>query len=219
MGAIRVVLVDDHTLVRRGIAALLARDPEIEIVGEAGDGLEAIALAHDLQPDVILMDIRMPGCNGLAATRRIKQETPAVRILVLTVSEEDDDLFEAIKAGAQGYLLKRMEPGDLCAMVHGAYRGEAPIAPAMAARIIEEICGPRRDGRGNGGGVDLSPREREVLGLVARGLANKEVAAKLGLSEYTVRNHLRNVLEKLHLRNRVEAAAYAFQRGMGGPAE
>lgn len=217
MGTIRVCLVDDHTLVRRGIAALLAGDPEIEVVGEASDGLEAIELTRALRPDVVLMDIRMPGCDGLRATRIIKQEMPSVRIVVLTVSEDDEDLFEAVKAGAQGYLLKRMEPRDLCAMVHSAYRGEAPIAPAMAARIIQEISGgPRPDVRERDEEV-LSPREQEVLALVAQGLANKEVAARLGISEYTVRNHLRSVLEKLHLRNRVEAAAYALQRGLAAP--
>ena len=215
MAPIKVLLVDDHTLIRRGIAGLLAQDSEITVVGDAADGLEALARARELKPDVILMDIRMPGCDGLTATRLLRQEMPGAKIVILTVSEEEQDLFEAIKSGAQGYLLKRMEPRELCSMVQSAYRGEAPIAPTMAMRIIEEF---NRSGKRNQAGADqvqkLSRREREVLVLVSRGLSNKMVAAELGLSENTVRNHLSKILEKLHLSNRVEAATYALREGL-----
>ncbi|MDR7522256.1 MAG: response regulator transcription factor [Armatimonadota bacterium] len=212
MEKIRVLLADDHALFRRGLASLLANRDDLEVVGEASSGEEAIDRARELMPDVILMDVRMPGEGGLEATRRIKEEMPYVRIVILTVSEDEEDLFAAIKHGAQGYLLKNIDPDDLIACIHQVQRGEAPLAPAMATKILREFsaAAPRP-------GPTLTPRERQVLELVARGDANKEIARALQISENTVKNHLRNILEKLHLQNRVQAVMYALREGLISP--
>lgn len=212
MGKIRVLLADDHTLVRKGIARLLESDPLLEVVGEADDGLQALHEARRLKPDLVLMDIYMPGCDGITATRLIRQEMPAAKVVILTVSEDDQNLFAAIKSGAQGYLMKRIGPRELTEAVKSAARGEASLSPSMAARVMSEFA--RRSDAAPKPEDELTPREREVLALVAQGLPDKEVAGALGLSEYTVRNHLRNALEKLHLRNRVEAATYAIRAGL-----
>ena len=167
MTAIRVMLVDDHALFRRGIASILASERGFEVVGEAANGLEALDRARELMPDVILMDIFMPGANGLEATRRIKEALPYVKIVMLTVSEEDQNLFEAIKSGAQGYLLKKIEPQELFAMLKGVVQGDAPISRAMAAKILREFTHQaRRAAPAPRPGADLSPREKEVLELV-----------------------------------------------------
>lgn len=215
MEIIRVLLVDDHTLVRKGIANILSSEPDMEVVGEAADGEEALEQVRNLAPDVVLMDIYMPGCDGLTATRLIKQEKPGIKIIILTVSDDDQNLFEAIKAGAQGYLLKKIEPRELCEMVRSAYRGEASISRSTAARIMEEFARLAQGRRAEEGSAHLlTRREKEVLSLVAEGLGNKQVAQILCISENTVRNHLRNILEKLHLQNRVEAATYAIRAGL-----
>ena len=215
MDRMRILLVDDHALFRRGVAALLAARPELEVVGEASDGLEAAARARETVPDAILMDIRMPRCNGLEAVRLIKKEMPHVRIIMLTVSADDRDLFAAIKSGAEGYLLKDMEPQQLYDKLEGMRRGEAPISGALAARILTEFRSPEkavapeevtREG--------LTQREGEVLELVVTGLNNGEIAGRLGITENTVKIHLRNILEKLHLQNRIQAAVYAVQQGL-----
>ncbi len=217
MEPIRVLLVDDHALFRQGLRRLLEDQPDFEIVGEAATGLQAVERAGELMPDVILMDIYMPESDGLEATRAIRARLPYARIVMLTVSDEDHNLFEAIKAGAQGYVLKKIEPRELYEKVRSAARGEAPLSPQMAPRLIAEFA--RLAAHGSGDEVDsLTPREHDVLGAVARGLSNKEIAAALGLSEYTVRNHLRNIMEKLHLRNRTEAATFALRRGLA-PSE
>lgn len=211
---IRVLLVDDHALFRRGLAAVLAEAGGFEVVGEAEDGQQAVDLCKELMPDLILMDILMPNCGGLEATRRIKEENPGVKIVMLTVSGEDHNVFEAIKSGAEGYLIKDVKPADLRRMLRGIWAGEAPISPCTATRILREFA---RRVRPEADGVPLArltPREREVLELVAAGQANKEIAATLYVSEHTVKKHLRNILEKLHLQNRVEAAVYALQHGM-----
>lgn len=214
MDKVRVLLADDHALFRRGLASLLADRNDIEVVGEAGSGQEAIDRAREVMPDVILMDVRMPGLNGLEATRRIKEEMPYVRIVILTVSEDDEDLFTALKNGAQGYLLKNIDPEDLIACIHQVQRGEAPLAPPMASKILKEFSAPATRP-----GPTLTQRERQVLELVARGDANKEIARHLQISENTVKNHLRNILEKLHLQNRVQAVMYALREGLITPPE
>jgi len=207
--AIRVLIVDDHQLFRRGVSSLLAGREDIEVVGEANNGAEAVERARELMPDVVLMDIKMPGLDGLAATKQLKAEMPYVRIMMLTVSETDEDLFEAIKAGASGYLLKNVDPDHLVASVLQVQRGEVPIAPTMAAKILRELTTPSEAPI-----QSLTSRERQVLELLASGMANKEIAFTLKISENTVKNHLRNILEKLHLQNRVQAALYAVRMGL-----
>lgn len=203
------MLVDDHILVRKGIASLLANDSAISVVGEADNGLEALHLARQLVPDVILMDIYMPVCDGITATRIIRLELPSVRLVILTASEDEQNLFSAIKSGAQGYVLKQICPRELSDIVKLAARGDAAMSPATAARVIAEFAHPSRTVHHTK--TDLTPREVEVLALVAQGLSNEQAATTLALSKYTVRNHLAAILEKLHLKNRVEAATYAVR--------
>ncbi len=215
MSRLRILLVDDHVLFREGIASLVAARPDMEIVGQAVDGLEAIEKYRALRPDMILMDIRMPNCDGLEATRRIKKEWPDARIVILTVSEEDEDLFEAIKSGAQGYLLKNMRPAGLFELIQGVSRGEAPISPALAAKILKEFLqSAQKANHQPVAEVNLTDREKQVLQYVAQGASNKEIAGYVTITEGTVKNHLHNILEKLHLHNRAQAAAYALREGL-----
>lgn len=214
---LRILLVDDHVLFRKGVAALLETRPDIEIVGEAKDGLEAIEAARENIPDVILMDIHMPKCDGLEATRRIKREMPHVKIVMLTVSDEEQHLFEAIKSGAQGYLLKNLEPYQLYDLLESISRGEAPLSGAIATKILKEFTRPSQDSTQQQQAEiieELTPREAEVLQLVSEGKTNKEIAAILFLSENTVKIHLRNILDKLHLQNRIQVAVYAVRQGL-----
>jgi DNA-binding NarL/FixJ family response regulator len=212
---LRVLLVDDHILFRTGVKAVLSSRPDMQVVGEAGAGLEAVELARQTMPDVILMDITMPGCNGLEATRRIKQELPYVNVFILTVSEDDQHLFEAIKSGAQGYLIKDLKAHQLFDALEGVSRGEAAFSGAIAAKILREF-----DRKAQGADQhpvpteQLTERETEVLHLVAQGESNQEIARALVIAESTVKNHLRNILSKLHLRNRIEAAVYAVRQGL-----
>lgn len=208
----RILLTDDHILFRKGLAQLLNTQPDFQVVGEAGDGLEAQIQARELMPDLILMDIHMPQCDGTEATRRIKAELPYVLIVMLTVSDDEQDLFAALKNGAQGYLLKKMDPEDLFAQLRGLARSEAPLSRLMASKILREFSRaltPEPD-------VEraLTTREQQVLQLVALGMTNRDIADKLVVSENTVKNHLRNILAKLHLENRVQAAAYALREGL-----
>lgn len=206
----RIVLADDHTLFRDGVSSLLCAWGH-DVVGYASDGAEAIVLAAELRPDLILMDVGMPGMGGLEATRRIALAQPDVSIVMLTVSEDEDDLFQAIKAGARGYLLKNLESAQLRSMIEAVGRGEAAISPATAARIIAELA---RSPVATPGPDRLTEREVEVLELVTAGLRNKEIAARLGISENTAKYHLRNILEKLHAESRTELAARAVREGL-----
>lgn len=218
----RIIIADDHALVRDGVASLVGAWGH-EVVGLAGSEEEAVALAAAVEPDLVLMDVRMPGGSGLAATARIKAARPATAIVILTVSEDEDDLFEAIKAGAQGYLLKNLEAAQLRSMLEAVGRGEAAITPATAARIISEFL--RRERLAAAPATTRRPvdpdrlteRELDVLGCVTRGQRNKEIASDLGISENTVKFHLRNILEKLHAGSRAELAARAVGEGLVPP--
>ncbi|MBI4319152.1 MAG: response regulator transcription factor [Chloroflexi bacterium] len=210
-----VLLVDDHALFRQGLASLLSSQPGIEVVGEAANGQEALERARDILPDLILMDVKMPGVDGLEATRRIKQELPHTRIVILTVSEDDQDLFEAIKSGAEGYLLKTLKAEQLFESLKGVFRGEAPISPGMARKLLNEFAQLTRKPETPVALRDeLTRREKEVLQRLSDGSTDKEIAAHLCISRRTVKNHVHNILEKLHLQNRVQATAYALREGL-----
>ena len=212
---IRLLVVDDHALFRKGVVSLFGETRGFEVVGEAANGQEALEKARELMPDIILMDLSMPVMDGLAATRRIKEEIPYVRIVILTIQEEDQSLFEAVKSGAQGYLLKKIEPQELFETLRRVAQGEASISGVMAAKLMGEFsrqATQRVSAVANR--TELSAREREVLGLVAQGKSNKEIAAAIAIAENTVKNHLKSILEKLHLENRVQAATYALREGV-----
>ncbi len=217
MDPIKVLVVDDHALFRRGIAAVLASEEGLEVVGEAVDGLEAIEKAREIAPDVILMDLNMPRCSGLEAIQALQTEMPQVNILVLTVSEEETDLFASVKFGARGYLLKNTEPEELIHAIFHIAQGGVIVSPLMATKLLTEFkdltAGAEREPIGEAG-ADLSPREGEVLQLVAQGATNKEIADSLFIAENTVKTHLKSIMEKLHLANRSQAAAYAVKRGL-----
>jgi DNA-binding NarL/FixJ family response regulator len=210
MTTVKVLVVDDHLLSRKGIASILSAHPMFDIVGEATDGQEALVKANSLMPDLILMDIRMPGLSGLEATRLIKEEMPYVKIVILSVSDDAQDFFEAIKKGAQGYLLKNMEPEYWLDYITGIMQGEAPISRALATKILQEFATQKVDISVN----KLSERENEVLILVSQGLTNRDIADNLFISESTVKNHLRNILAKLHLQNRMQLIAFAYKNGL-----
>lgn len=215
MSKIRILLVDDHALFREGIASVLNSQHDMEVVGEASDGLEAVVMARKLRPDVILMDVSMPGSDGLEATRQIKQELPEARIVMLTVHDEDEKLFDAVRYGAQGYLLKTIRAAQLVEMIYAAHQGEAAINPLLASRILEEFRHLTPAENAPEGGLSdelLTPREREVLTLVARGLIDREIARQLTVSVYTVKSHVRSILQKLHVATRHEAARLARQK-------
>jgi DNA-binding NarL/FixJ family response regulator len=215
LSPVRVMLADDHALFREGLAGIITAQPDLEVVGEASDGLEAIVMAQELKPDLILMDIQMPGCDGLEATLKIKKALPETVIVMLTVRDDEEKLFETIKYGAQGYLLKNIRSRELLEMIRGAMRGEAAITPAIAGCMLEEF---RRLSRSVTDVIPeeddgLTQREGEVLALVAKGLSDKEIAAKLSISVHTVKSHLRNILARLQVNNRREAARLAKQKG------
>ncbi|HEX7543441.1 MAG TPA: response regulator transcription factor [Candidatus Limnocylindrales bacterium] len=208
----RTVLVDDHALFRDGVASLLLAWGH-EVVGQAADGNQAIEMVDETSPDVVLMDVRMPNVSGIEATAEIKARHPEVAIVMLTVSEEEADLFRAIKAGAQGYLLKNLEAPQLRSMLEGVARGEPAISPGTAARIIDEFL-RTRDGTAPAPTQRLTDREVQVLELVTEGQRNREIAVELGISENTVKFHLKNIVEKLHAQNRAELAARAVREGL-----
>jgi len=214
---LRVLLVDDHVLFRSALATLLSSRGGVEVVGEAGDGVQAIELARKTVPDVILMDVYMPTCSGIEAVKVIKGEMPHVRIIMLTVSDVDEDLFEAIKNGAQGYLLKNLEPQQLFDSLEGARRGDAALSGAMMARILAEFRQPGKSVTTSQEVLEqLTPREFDVLEQVVEGATNSEIAEALDITVNTVKIHLRNILEKLHLRNRIQVAVYAVREGLVG---
>lgn len=211
----KVLLADDQTLFRKAISALLGSTTNFEVVGEAEDGIQAIEKAKELKPDLILMDVRMPRCNGIEATRQIKAELPNTKIVILTVSDEEEDLFEAMKSGAQGYLLKNLRPDALFEYLEGVVRGEVALTPAIATKVLNEFLRlTRHPPLSVSVSEVLTAREKEILQLVARGASNKEIANSLNITEGTVKNHLHHVLEKLHLRNRAQAAASALKEGL-----
>ncbi len=212
----RVLLADDHALFRAGIASLL-QVWGLDVVGQAATGLEAVEQARRLRPDLVLMDIEMPECSGLDATRLIKAELPETRVVMVTVSDEDDDLFEAIKSGAEGYLLKATPEEELSTALTRIAAGQPVLSPGLAEKIIDEFARMTREQPAKPEGEPLSKREREVLGLVAAGATNREVAARLVVSENTVEFHMRNILVKLHAANRTQAAAFAIRDGLVEP--
>lgn len=211
----RVLLADDHALFRAGIASLLQAWGN-EVVGEASDGVDALEQTRELSPDLVLMDIGMPRCNGLEATRLIKAEMPEVKIVMVTVSDDDEHVFEAIKSGAQGYLLKDMSEEEFSSVLTGITAGEAPLSRGLAAKILDEFgrLSDERRSKDADSEDELTKREREVLQLVVRGSTNREIASALYISENTVNFHMKNILSKLHLRNRAQAVAYAIQSGL-----
>ena len=211
--SIRVLIADDHAIVREGLRWLISTEPGMELVGEAADGVEAVERTHALQPDVILLDLVMPHKNGIEAIGEIKEENPDARILVLTSFAEDNKVFSAIKAGAQGYLLKDASPRELLQAIRNVHQGEHTIHPIIAQKLMRELQRPPQS--------DLPPteeplteREVEVLRLIARGLSNQQIAETLVISERTARTHVGNILSKLHLANRTQAALYALREGL-----
>jgi DNA-binding NarL/FixJ family response regulator len=212
---IRVLIADDQALVRGGFRLILEAQKDIEVVGEAEDGREALALARELSPDVVLMDIRMPELDGLEATRRLMADGEAPRVLMLTTFDEDEYVYDALKSGASGFLLKDIRPEQLAEAVRVAAKGDALLAPAITRRLIEEFVRRPPPGSGPPAEVDrLTERELEVLKLIARGLSNAEIAATLFLSEATVKTHITHVLTKLNLRDRVQAVVLAYESGL-----
>ncbi|MBO0731558.1 MAG: response regulator transcription factor [Acidimicrobiaceae bacterium] len=216
---IRVLIADDQALFRRGIYVVLGSEDLIQVVAEAENGEEAVAKAIETSPDVVVMDVRMPRVSGIEATRRIREALPTTKILMLTVSDEEDDLYEAIKAGANGYLLKEISVDEVAGGIRAVMRGQSLISPSMASKLLAEftVLARRASGQEELDAPMLTTRELEVLRLVAHGMSNREVAERLFISENTVKNHVRNILEKLHLHSRMEAVMYAVRRRLLDP--
>jgi DNA-binding NarL/FixJ family response regulator len=214
---IRVLLADDHSLVRAGFRMILKAEPDIEVVGEASDGREAVARAETLAPDVVLMDIRMPSLDGIEATRQITDSNPSARVLVLTTFDLDEYVYESLRAGASAFLLKDAKEQQLVAAIRVVADGGSLFAPSVTRRLIEKFAEPTRNSTASAQLEQLTPREREVLRLVARGLSNAEIAVDLVVSEHTTKTHVANVLQKLDLRNRVQAVVLAYETGLVQP--
>jgi DNA-binding NarL/FixJ family response regulator len=216
--AVRVLIVDDDDLMRAGLRGVLSRDEAIEVVGEAADGRDAVYRTRLLQPDVVLMDVRMPDLDGISATRELLDAFPEVKVVILTTFEQDDYIFGALSAGASGFLLKRTRPEELVAAVHTIAAGDSLLSPSVTGRVIAHMASqPSPDPTLDERLEELTPREREVLDLVARGLSNGEIAAHLIIEESTVKTHVRRVLAKLGLRDRVQAVIFAYQSGLTPP--
>ena len=216
MNKLRIFLIDDHNLFRSGVKALLARQPDFDVVGEAADGLEGLKRAKQLKPDVVLLDLNMPGISGREAVKMLVEELPHTQVLMLTVSEDEEDLIDTLKSGARGYLLKNIDADYLVESIRRAARGEAVMSPQMTSKLVQGL-------QANGREVELprasakdkiSPRERDILVLLARGASNKEMARELQLAESTIKIHVQNILRKLNLSSRVQAAVYAVEHGI-----
>lgn len=214
MKPIRVLIVDDHTLFRSGIKLLLQRQEGFEVVGEAGDGLEGVKRAKQLKPDVVLLDLHMPGTSGLEAIPLLRDEVPHAEIIMLTVSEDAEDLLEALRAGARGYLLKNIETDFLLDSIRRAANGESVMSSQMAGKLADALRTVQKGTAGTAGPEKLSPREREIIVMLARGASNKEIARTLDLAESTVKIHVQGILRKLNLASRVQAAVYAVEHGL-----
>jgi len=211
--SLKVLIVDDHALFRRGLQMVLEQEADIEVVGEAADGQEAVVRAQELMPDVVLMDVRMPKRSGIEATEEIRELLPHIKVLMLTISDEESDLYDAIKAGASGYLLKEISIEEVAGAIRSVWAGQSRISPSMASKLLTEFAAmsKRTDERRQVPAPRLTAREMEVLTLVAEGLNNREIGQRLFISENTVKNHIRNILEKLHLHSRMEAVVYAVR--------
>jgi DNA-binding NarL/FixJ family response regulator len=214
----RVLIADDDDLMRAGLAELLTADPAIEIVGQASTGRQAIEAARGLTPDVVLMDVRMPDLDGIAATRELSGTAPSARVLILTTFEQDDYIFSALRAGASGFLLKRTRPEELIAAVHTVAAGDSLLSPSVTRRVIDRMAQQPTPDLADRARLDrLTPREHDVLELIARGLSNREIAAALVVEESTIRTHVKRILMKLNLRDRVQAVILAYETGLNQP--
>ena len=219
MAEIRVLMVDDHALFREGLRNIIESEPDFKVIGEASDGLEAIIKAGELKPDLVLMDVNMPVCDGLEATQQIKADFPDITIVILTISDADEKVFEAIRNGAQGFLLKNVSSQEMLASLRGAVRGEAAMTRSLGGRMLKEFrrISQQEADEQERDLVSLTAREQEILQLVAGGKTNKEIAHELKVSIHTVKSHMRKILAKLHLEKRQEAALYARRRGLLPP--
>ena len=218
MRPVRVLLVDDDDLMRAGLTAVLSSDETIDVVGEAPDGRTAVDRAIELRPDVVLMDVRMPGLDGIAATRELLAVSPDVRVVVLTTFEQDDYIFGALSAGASGFLLKRTRPEELIAAIHTVAAGDSLLSPSVTRTVIQRVAGQPAPVAAEEARLDeLTARERDVLELIARGLSNGEIAATLVIEESTVKTHVRHILRKLRLRDRVQAVIFCYESGLIRP--
>jgi RNA polymerase sigma factor (sigma-70 family) len=215
---VRILLVDDDDLMRAGLRAVLSSDEAVEVVGEASDGRAAVQRVRELTPDVVLMDVRMPDLDGIAATREVVAASPAVKVVILTTFEQDDYIFGALSAGASGFLLKRTSPEELIAAIHTVASGDSLLSPSVTRRVIDRMARQPADEVSIDERLDrLTPREREVLEQIARGLSNGEIAETLVIEESTVKTHIKRILMKLRLRDRVQAVIFAYESGLTRP--